>query len=155
MVIGSGIAGLTYALKVAEYGSVIIISKTIADEPSTKYAQGGIAAVSAFPDSYEKHIQDTLIAGAGLCNEKVVRSVVSEGAESIKELIAWGTHFDKQTDGSFSLGREGGHSENRIFHHKDATGKEIIRALLISVKKNSNIELIEDRFALDLITQHH
>ena len=155
MVIGSGIAGLTYALKVAEYGSVIIISKTIADETSTKYAQGGIAAVSAFPDSYEKHIQDTLIAGAGLCNEKVVRSVVSEGAESIKELIAWGTHFDKQTDGSFSLGREGGHSENRIFHHKDATGKEIIRALLISVKKNSNIELIEDRFALDLITQHH
>jgi L-aspartate oxidase len=155
MVIGSGIAGLTYALKVAKHGTVAIISKAIADETSTKYAQGGIAAVMYSPDSYEKHVQDTLIAGAGLCDENVVRSVVSEGAERIKELIAWGADFDKEDNGDYSLSREGGHSENRILHHKDATGKEIIRALLHKVRKNKRIELIEDHYAIDLITQHH
>jgi L-aspartate oxidase len=155
LVIGSGIAGLSYALTVAKHGKVIVVSKSIADETSTKYAQGGIAAVMYSPDSFEKHVQDTLIAGAGLCNEEVVRSVVSEGRERIEELIKWGADFDKQQDGSFSLGREGGHSENRILHHKDSTGKEIIRALLRKVKANPNIELLEGYFALDLITQHH
>ncbi len=155
LVIGSGIAGLTYALKVAEHGKVIVISKAIADETSTKYAQGGIATVMYSPDSSEKHIQDTMVAGAGLCNENTVRMVVNESSDRIKELINWGTDFDKQDDGTFELGREGGHSENRILHHKDNTGKEIIRALLKSVKENKNIELIEQHFALDLITQHH
>jgi L-aspartate oxidase len=155
LVIGSGIAGLTYALKVAKHGKVAVISKTIADETSTKYAQGGIATVMYSPDSYNKHIEDTLVAGAGLCDPEVVEMVVSEGRDRIEELIAWGTDFDKENDGNYALGREGGHSENRILHHKDATGKEIIRALLKRVKSNSNIELLEDFFAIDLITQHH
>ena len=155
LVIGSGIAGLSYALKVAEHGKVLIVTKSKADESSTKYAQGGIAAVMYSPDTYEKHIKDTLIAGAGLCNEEIVRMTISESTERIKELIEWGTSFDKDRDGTFRLGREGGHSENRILHHKDKTGKEIERALLARIKKHPNIELWEKKFALDLITQHH
>jgi L-aspartate oxidase len=155
LVIGSGIAGLTYALKVAKEGKVLIVSKAKADETSTKYAQGGIAGVWDSPDSFKKHIDDTLIAGAGLCNEEIVKMVVSEGTERIKELIHWGTSFDKEKDGSYALGREGGHSENRIFHKKDATGKEIERALLKKAKRHKNIELIEEHFVIDLITQHH
>jgi len=155
LVIGSGIAGLTYALKVAKEGTVLIVSKAKADETSTKYAQGGIAGVWNSPDSFNKHINDTLIAGAGLCNEEIVKMVVSEGTERIKELINWGTSFDKEKDGSYALGREGGHSENRIFHKKDATGKEIERALLKKAKNHKNIELIEEHFVIDLITQHH
>jgi L-aspartate oxidase len=155
LIIGSGIAGLSYALKVADHGKVLIITKSKADESSTKYAQGGIAGVMYSPDSYEKHINDTMIAGAGLCNEKVVRSVISESTERIKELIEWGASFDKKSDGSFRLGKEGGHSEKRILHHKDKTGKEIERALLKKVKKHPNIELWEKLFVLDLITQHH
>jgi len=155
LVIGSGIAGLTYALKVAKEGKVLIVSKAKADETSTKYAQGGIAGVWNSPDSFNKHINDTLIAGAGLCDEKIVKMVVSEGTERIKELIHWGTSFDKEKDGSYALGREGGHSENRIFHKKDATGKEIERALLKKAKNHKNIELIEEHFVIDLITQHH
>ncbi|MCK5857245.1 MAG: L-aspartate oxidase [Bacteroidales bacterium] len=155
LIIGSGIAGLSYALKVAEYGKVLIVTKSRANESSTKYAQGGIAGVMYSPDSYEKHINDTLIAGAGLCNEKIVRMAISESTDRIKELIDWGTSFDKEKDGSFRLGKEGGHSENRILHHKDKTGKEIERALLKSVKKHTNIALWENKFAVDLITQHH
>jgi len=155
LVIGSGIAGLSYALKVAEHGKVLIVTKSKADESSTKYAQGGIAGVMYSPDTYEKHIEDTMIAGAGLCNEKIVRMCISESTERIKELINWGTSFDKESDGSYQLGREGGHSERRILHHKDKTGKEIERALLKKVKKHPNIDLWEKKFALDLITQHH
>ena len=155
LIIGSGIAGLSYALKVAEHGKVLIITKSKADESSTKYAQGGIAGVMYSPDSYEKHVEDTLIAGAGLCDEEVVKSVISESTQRIKELVEWGTSFDKKSDGSFRLGREGGHSEKRILHHKDKTGKEIERALLKKIKKHPNIELWEKMFALDLITQHH
>ncbi|RUA29211.1 MAG: L-aspartate oxidase [Bacteroidetes bacterium] len=155
LILGSGIAGLSYALKVAEHGKVLIITKAKANESSTKYAQGGIAGVMYSPDSYEKHIQDTLIAGAGLCNEEIVRMTITESTERIKELIAWGTSFDKESDGLYRLGKEGGHSENRILHHKDKTGKEIERALLKKVKKHPNIELWENQFAIDLITQHH
>ena len=155
LIIGSGIAGLTYALEVAKHGKVIIISKAIADETSTKYAQGGIAAVMSSPDSYNKHIEDTIEAAGGLCDREVVEMTISESTERIKELIKWGTDFDKQTDGSYSLGREGGHSENRILHHKDTTGKEIIRALLQAVKEHENIEILEKHFAIDIITQHH
>lgn len=155
LVIGSGIAGLSYALKVAEYGKVLIVTKSKADESSTKYAQGGIAGVMYSPDSYEKHISDTMIAGAGLCNEDIVRMTISESTERIQELIQWGTSFDKKSDGSFRLGKEGGHSEKRILHHKDKTGAEIERALLKSIRKHTNIELLEKKFSLDLITQHH
>lgn len=155
LIIGSGIAGLSYALKVADYGKVCIISKTSADITTTRLAQGGIASVMYTPDSYEKHIQDTLIAGDGLCNEKIVRIAITESSSRIKELIDWGTKFDKTESGKFDLGREGGHSEKRVLHHKDNTGWEIERALLNSAKKHPNIEILENFFTLDIITQHH
>ena len=159
LVIGSGIAGLTYALKVAEYyphKSVTVITKTISDETNTKYAQGGIAVVNDLEnDSFEKHIEDTLIAGDGLCNRKVVEIVVKEGPERVKEIIEWGARFDKESGGDFKLGREGGHSEFRILHHKDVTGKEMERALLEAVKKLPNIQIINHCFVVDVITQHH
>ncbi len=159
LVVGSGIAGLSYALKVAQYypeKRVLVITKSQADETNTKYAQGGIAGVTDLEhDSYEKHIQDTLIAGDGLCNPKIVEIVVKEGPERISEIIEWGTRFDKDPEGDFKLGREGGHSEFRILHHKDVTGKEIERALLDTVSRQKNIEIIKHCFVVDIITQHH
>ena len=159
LVIGSGIAGLTYALKVAEAcpdNTVTILTKTQSDETNTKYAQGGIAGVMDFDkDSFDKHIEDTLIAGDGLCDREVVEIVVREGVERIKELISWGANFDKDKEGDYALGREGGHSEFRILHHKDATGKEMERALLEAIKSKPNIQLISHCFVLDIITQHH
>ncbi|MGG9961706.1 L-aspartate oxidase [Ferruginibacter sp. SUN106] len=159
LVIGSGIAGLTYALKVAQDcpdKKVTILTKTQSDETNTKYAQGGIAGVMDFDkDSFDKHIEDTLIAGDGLCNRHIVEIVVKEGVERIQELIGWGAQFDKEPDGDFKLGKEGGHSEFRILHHKDVTGKEMERALLEAIKRKPNIELISHCFVLDIITQHH
>jgi len=159
LVIGSGIAGLSYALKVAQRHpdkKVLVITKTKIDETNTKYAQGGIAGVTDFEhDSYDKHIQDTLIAGDGLCNPRTVEIVVKEGPDRIQEIIEWGTRFDKDSDGDYKLGKEGGHSEFRILHHKDVTGKEIERALLDTVSKQKNIEINKHWFVLDLITQHH
>src|SRR6188508_1972567 len=143
LVIGSGIAGLTYALKVADKfpaKKVMVITKAAADETNTKYAQGGIAVVNDLEnDSFDKHIEDTLIAGDGLCNEHIVEIVVKEGPERIREIIDYGAQFDKDEAGEYTLGREGGHSENRILHHKDVTGKEIERALLKEIKKPTNI----------------
>ena len=136
LVIGSGIAGLTYALKVAAYGSVCVITKASEDESNTKYAQGGVAAVWDFDqDSYKKHIADTLDAGDGLCNRKVVEIVVKEGPVRVQEVIDWGASFDKNEQGEYDLGREGGHSEHRVLHHKDNTGFEIERALLREVAR--------------------
>lgn len=155
LVIGSGIAGLTYAIKVAEHGKVCLVTKTSLDETTTRYAQGGIASVTYEPDSYEKHISDTIKAGSGLCNEDVVRMVVSEGPARINELIEWGTRFDKNPDGNYDLAREGGHSEHRILHHKDNTGYEIQRALTEKTKSHPNIFCLENNFAVDIITQHH
>jgi L-aspartate oxidase len=155
LVIGSGIAGLSYALKVAEKGKVCIVTKSRADETATKYAQGGIAAVMYSPDSYEKHIRDTLVAGDDLCDERIVRITITESTERVKELIEWGTHFDMTESGKYQLGKEGGHSEFRVLHHKDNTGHEIIRALLQKVKSHRNIELLENHFTIDLLTQHH
>ncbi len=156
LIIGSGIAGLTYALKVAEYGTVGIITKSNQDESNTKYAQGGVAAVWDFEeDSYRKHIADTLDAGDGLCNKKIVEIVVKEGPIRVKEVIDWGAQFDTNTEGEYDLGREGGHSEHRVLHHKDNTGFEIERALLKQIGKHHNIELHTHYFAIDLITQHH
>lgn len=159
LVIGSGIAGITYALKVAEKcpdKKVTIITKTTADETNTKYAQGGIAVVNDLEnDSFDKHIEDTLISGDGLCNEKVVEIVVTEGPERVNEIIAWGADFDKDAEGDYKRGKEGGHSENRIMHHKDVTGKEIERALLKAIEDAPNIELLNHCFVVDVITQHH
>lgn len=122
LIIGSGIAGLSFALKVADHGKVCIITKAAAEESSTKYAQGGIAAVMYTPDSYEKHIKDTLVAGDQLSNPEIVRITITESTERIKELIEWGTKFDKTASGKFDLAKEGGHSEYRVLHHKDNTG---------------------------------
>lgn len=155
LVIGSGIAGLSYALKVAEKGQVLIITKSKSDETATKYAQGGIAAVMYTPDSYEKHIQDTLVAGDYLSDEKIVRMTITESKDRIKELIDWGTNFDKNEIGEYDLGKEGGHSEHRVLHHKDQTGLEIERALLNKVDKHPNIEVWENHFTIDILTQHH
>jgi len=159
LVIGSGIAGLTYALKVANHfpdKKVTVITKTNADETNTKYAQGGVAGVvDEEKDSFDKHIEDTLIAGDGLCNKDIVEIVVKEGPERIKEIISYGTQFDKDEKGEYALGKEGGHSEFRILHHKDVTGKEIERALLQQVTQTKNIEIINHCFVIDIITQHH
>lgn len=155
LIIGSGIAGLTYALKVAPHGSVMILTKASADESNTKYAQGGIAAVTDIQDSVEKHVQDTLECGAGLCDEKIVRLVVTEGIDRVKEIISWGARFDKNESGQFDLAHEGGHSEHRVLHYKDSTGNEIERTLLEEVKRHPNIKICTHYFAIDLITQHH
>ncbi len=159
LVIGSGIAGLTYALKTAKHHpgkKVVVITKTQADETNTKYAQGGIAGVwDEAKDSYDKHIEDTLIAGDGLCDPKIVEIVVKEGPERIKEIIEYGAEFDKKDNGEYSLGKEGGHSENRILHHKDVTGMEMERALLAELKERDNIVLINHCFVVDILTQHH
>ncbi len=159
LIIGTGIAGLTYALKMASYDETLqitIITKTTEEETNTKYAQGGIAAVwNAEKDSYEKHIEDTLVAGDGLCNTNIVDIVIKEGPQILKELISWGTDFDKTTEGAYKLGKEGGHSENRILHHKDITGKEMERALLAKVHTFKNIKIIDHCYVVDIITQHH
>lgn len=155
LVIGSGIAGLSFALKAANHGKVVIITKANEDESNTKYAQGGVAVVVDKSDSFEKHIADTLVAGDGLCDERIVENVVREGPKRIEEIIGYGTHFDKTVSGVYDLAREGGHSEHRVLHHKDITGFEIERALLKNVHENPNIEILTHYFAVDLITQHH
>ncbi|MDX9847359.1 MAG: L-aspartate oxidase [Tenuifilaceae bacterium] len=155
LVIGSGIAGLSFALKAAEHGSVILISKATLDETNTVYAQGGIAAVTYEPDTFEKHIRDTLICGDGLCNEAVVRMVATEAPEQIKQLIQWGVKFDKKPSGQYDLAREGGHTQHRILHHKDNTGNEIQRALTTRTKSHKSITVLENSFAVEIITQHH
>lgn len=159
LVIGSGIAGLTYALKVAQRypdKKITIITKAAADETNTKYAQGGIAVVNDLEnDSFEKHIEDTLIAGDGLCDKEVVEIVVKEGPARVAEIIEWGANFDKDAEGDYKLGREGGHSEFRILHYKDVTGKEMERALLEAVHRAPNIHMINHCFVIDIITQHH
>jgi len=159
LVIGSGIAGLTYALKMAARfpeKKVLVLTKASADETNTKYAQGGIAVVNDLEnDSYEKHIEDTLIAGDGLCTVPVVEMVVKEGPDRVQEIIDWGASFDKEADGDYKRGKEGGHSENRILHHKDVTGQEMERALLEAVARRNNIEFIKHCFVIDIITQHH
>lgn len=155
LVIGSGIAGLSFALKAAEKGHVTIVTKGEMNECNTNYAQGGICCVTYPPDTFEKHIHDTLVCGAGKCREEAVELVVRHAPESIRNLIHWGTRFDKGSDGLYELNREGGHSEHRILHHKDITGAEIERALISQVKLHRNIDVMEHCFAVDLLTQHH
>jgi L-aspartate oxidase len=156
LVIGSGIAGLSFALKAAKHGKVLIVTKSNEDESNTKYAQGGVAVVvDKKEDSFEKHIEDTLIAGDGLCDKEVVSIVVKEGPDRIQEIIDYGTNFDKTNKGFYDLAKEGGHSEFRVLHYKDITGFEIERALLEQIHQDPNIEILTHYFAVDLITQHH
>ena len=152
LVIGGGIAGLSYALKVAEHGSVAILFKRDTRSSSTLWAQGGIAAVHQPDDSPELHIEDTLKCGAGLCNQEIVELVVREGPARVQELVDLGTKFDLDDSGDYHLHREGGHSRRRIFHAGDATGSEIQSALLKAVQQHPNIELLTDSNAVDLIT---
>jgi L-aspartate oxidase len=154
LVLGSGVAGLSYALRAAEHGSVAVITKKESAESNTNYAQGGIAAVMGSDDAYHSHVEDTLIAGAGLCDREVVETVVQEGPERIRELIAFGARFTRE-HGALHLGREGGHSAHRIVHAADATGREIERAVLAHVQAHPRIDIFEYHFALELITEHH
>lgn len=154
LVIGSGIAGMSFALKVAHLGKVAIVCKTKLNDANTNLAQGGIASVTDESDNFEKHIQDTLICGDGICDREVVEKVVREAPEQIKELINWGVDFDKDNKGNFDLHKEGGHSAFRILHHKDNTGAEIQESLAKKVKEHPNIQVFEYHFAIDLLTQH-
>ena len=161
LVIGSGIAGLSYAVKLARHFeqqqqpvSIAVITKVQADETNTKYAQGGIAAVWDKDDTFEKHVEDTMDAGDGINKRSVVEIVVSEAPERIQELIDYGTRFDRHGD-AYDLAREGGHSDHRILHFKDITGAEIERALLEEVGRHPSIQIFTHFFAVELITQHH
>ena len=156
LVIGSGIAGLSFAIKAAEHGSVTLITKNDTLNSNTAWAQGGISAVLPDglrdqDDSIEKHVSDTLDAGAGLCNEESVRAIIGEGAQTIDELVSWGTSFDREGD-RFSLGREGGHSERRILHSKDTTGHEIASSLLEAARNTPRLTILSNHIAIDLIT---
>ncbi|KAH9625212.1 hypothetical protein KSS87_003592 [Heliosperma pusillum] len=152
VVIGSGVAGLRYALEVSKHGTVAVITKAEPHESNTNYAQGGVSAVLSPTDSVESHVQDTIIAGAHLCDEETVRVVCTEGPERIRELISLGASFDHGEDGNLHLAREGGHSHRRIVHAADVTGREIERALLEAVVRDPNIFLFQHHFAIDLLT---
>ena len=156
LVIGSGIAGMSLALKVADKGKVAIICKTELEEANTYYAQGGIASVTnLLVDNFDKHIEDTMIAGDWINDRDAVEMVVRNAPEQINELIKWGVNFDKNEKGEFDLHREGGHSEFRILHHKDNTGAEIQLSLIEAIKKHPNITIFNHHFAVEIITQHH
>ncbi|MGE5357272.1 MAG: L-aspartate oxidase [Deltaproteobacteria bacterium] len=159
LVIGSGVAGLTFAIKMAQKRpdlKITIVTKNSIDESNTRYAQGGIAAVwDTVNDNVDKHFADTIDAGDKLNDEKIVRMVIEKGPGLVRELIGWGARFDKKDDGTYELGKEGGHSVNRVLHHKDITGWEIERTLIDKLKAINNIEVLENHFALEIITQHH
>jgi len=158
LVIGSGISGLSYALKIAQQRPdtrIAIITKSDDEESNTKYAQGGVAVVTDFrKDSFEKHIEDTLRAGDGMCKREAVEVVVKEGPERIREMVEWGANFDKDEKQHYDLGREGGHTENRVVHYKDITGAEIERALLKAIDSMENVHLYNHHYVIDLLTEH-
>lgn len=159
LIIGAGVGGLSTAIRIATARPdlhITVMTKTDEGESNTRYAQGGVAAVWDLKiDSYQKHIADTLDAGDGLCNPEIVEIVVKEGPDRVRDLIDWGARFDKGPSENYDLGREGGHSENRILHYKDLTGWEIQRTLLEKSKEFPNLIIHEHYFAVDLITQHH
>ena len=155
LVIGSGAAGLSFALKAAEHSHVIVVTKGEMNECNTNYAQGGICCVTYEPDTFQKHIDDTMVCGGGICDMQAVELVVTRAPQLMKDLVQWGTRFDKTREGRYELAREGGHSEYRILHHKDETEAEIERTLISQVKSHRNIEVLEYHFAIDLLTQHH
>ena len=155
VVIGSGIAGLSFALQAAKHGPVVVITKRKGADTNTAWAQGGIACVMSDEDSFELHVRDTLEAGAGLCDEKVVRTIVTEGPVRIQELVDVGLQFDeRQVSGhrEFDLGKEGGHSKRRVLHVRDVTGREIEETLLRELDRQAHVDLLENHMAVDLIT---
>jgi L-aspartate oxidase len=153
LIIGSGIAGLSFALKASRLGSVHIVTKKEKAESNTNYAQGGIAAVLGPPDTYSQHVEDTEAAGAGLCHREVVETVVREGPERVRELMAWGVQFTRRGE-ELELGREGGHRRHRIVHAKDLTGREIERALIEALRDNPAVKIFENHLAIDLLSEH-
>ena len=155
LIIGSGIAGLSFALNAAREGSVAIVTKKEHTESNTNYAQGGIASVLARDDSFDLHIRDTLHAGAGLCRSDAVELIVREGPRMVENLMRWGVAFTKKRGGALALGREGGHSKNRIVHAADLTGREIEHVLVENVQADDHIAVYADHIAIDLITEHH
>lgn len=158
LIIGSGVAGMSYALQVAEAGKgkVALVCKTTIDESNTAKAQGGVASVTDLEkDNFEKHIHDTMVAGDYISDPAAVKQVVEGAPAGIKRFVQWGVHFDKKEDGTYDLHREGGHSEFRILHHADDSGFEIQRGLIEAVRKHPNITVLENHFAVEIITQHH
>ena len=158
LIIGAGVAGMSYALKVAraKKGKVCIICKAGLDEANTSFAQGGVASVTnLLVDNFDKHINDTMVAGDFISDRAAVEQVVKNAPEQIRELVQWGVNFDRKENGDFDLHREGGHSEFRILHHADDTGAEIQRGLMEAVKACPDIDVQENRFAVEIITQHH
>ena len=158
LIIGAGVAGMSYALKVAraKKGRVCMICKSTLDEANTAFAQGGVASVTnLLVDDFDKHIQDTMVAGDYISDRQAVEQVVRNAPEQIKELVGWGVNFDRNADGQFDLHREGGHSEFRILHHADDTGAEIQRGLMAAVRACPDIDVKEGHFAVEIITQHH
>ena len=156
LVIGSGIAGMSFALKAARHGRVALVCKTTLDEANTALAQGGVASVTNLEvDDFDKHIHDTMVAGDWLSDPVAVEKVVKGAPDGIRDLLSWGVEFDRNEDGRFDLHREGGHSEFRILHHADNTGFEIQRGLIEAVRHNPNIDIYEHHFAIEIITQHH
>ena len=156
LIIGSGVAGMSFALKVADTGKVALVCKSSLDEANTDLAQGGVASVTNLEvDNFEKHIHDTMVAGDWLSDPKAVEQVITQAPEQIKALINWGVDFDKNEKGDFDLHREGGHSEFRILHHADNTGHEIQESLIEAVKAHKNIDIFDNHFAVEILTQHH
>jgi len=155
LVVGGGIAGISFALKAAKYGKVALLCKTNIHESNTSFAQGGIACVTYTPDTFEKHIEDTLIAGDGHCNLAAVEQVVHSAPSQIEELIGWTVDFDKTEYGKFDLHKEGGHSEFRVLHHADNTGYEIQESLTELLLNHKEIDVFENYFAIEILTQHH
>ena len=156
LIIGSGVAGMSFALKVAGTGKVALVCKTSLDEANTDLAQGGVASVTNLEvDDFKQHIHDTMVAGDWLSDPKAVEQVVTRAPEQIKALIDWGVDFDKNENGDFDLHREGGHSQFRILHHADNTGHEIQQSLVEAVKAHGNIDIFDNHFAVEILTQHH
>lgn len=155
LVIGTGISGLSYAIRVADYGKVIVITKSSTKDTNTYHAQGGVACVSQEPDNFEQHIQDTMVCGSMISNPEMVEHIVRNAPEQIQQMIDWGMDFDREQDGNVSLAREGGHTFHRILHHKDYTGAEIQRCLMKKAAEHPNIQILEHHLAVDLLTQHH
>ena len=152
VVVGTGVSGLTFALEASKHGSVAVITKRASENSNTAWAQGGICCVADDEDSFESHIADTVDAGAGLCDHDVVKTIVESAPSAIEKMVNIGVQFDKNSSGKYELGKEGGHSQRRVLHSKDTTGKEISEKLIYSAKQSENIEIFEHHFAIDVIT---